>query len=47
MRVTRVVVQPNKLSGHPILGPKQREEMEIGGGGVAMRETGHSRELGL
>lgn len=32
MRVMGGAVQPSKLSGLPILGPKQREE-EIGGGG--------------
>lgn len=38
-------VQPSKLSGHPILDPKQREE-EIEG--CANRgETGHSLGLGL
>ncbi len=45
-RVTGEAVQPSKLSGRPILGPKQSEEEEIAGG-AKRRETGHSRDLGL
>lgn len=46
MRVTGGAVQPSRLSGRPILGPKQRKEEESEGG-AKRRETGHSRDLGL